>query len=696
MTGEEPTMAGTDDGARGLIGVERRPGGRFTVTFKGLPILRHAPERPCVRLGRGEGRYRMRHGSFTIRERSPRPKPPGDAVEIRIEPDGAAASIELGPGLRLELAVVEGRLELRPEVPDGRGVNRTWIELVGFPGERIHGGGEQYSRLDLKGCRLPLWVEEQGIGRGRDLITFLLNVTAGAGGSWYTTYFPQPTFVSSAGYYCHVETGDYAVFDFTRDDRTTLYVWGVPERLVLDVADDVPRLLESLSAYLGRQPVLPGWASEGLWLGVQGGAGTVRAKLDVARRHGVRVGAVWAQDWVGRRETLFGRQVLWNWQYDRERYPELPAFIGELEAEGVRFLGYINSFLDPEGEHYREAAARGLLVRDRRGAIYKVRVTTFPVAMLDLTNPETCAWLKRVIRDNLLGVGLAGWMADFGEHLPTDAVLHSGEPAERYHNRYPVVWARLNHEAIAEAGQADRALFFTRAGHSGLSRYSPMVWAGDQLVNWSKDDGLPTVVPAALSLGYSGVGQFHHDIGGYTALAWIRRSKEIFLRWAELAAFNVVMRTHEGLRPSANWQFDSDEDTLRHLARMTSIHAALRPYLEHAVAEYQARGLPLWRHPALHYPGDVELARQRYQYLLGRDLLVAPVCEPRRVAWTAHLPRGDEWVHLWSGRGFPARGGPHEVPAPVGEPPVFYRRESAFAALFADLPGAGRSSSGST
>jgi alpha-glucosidase len=373
---------------------------------------------------------------------------------------------------------------------------------------------------------------------------------------------------------------------------------------------------------------------------------------------------------------------MWNWVYDRERYPELPRLVEELHREGVRFLGYLNPFLAVERELYREASARGYCVRDAEGRDLLVTVTTFPAALLDLSNPEAVAWIKRVIRENLLGIGLDGWMADYGEYLPPGARLASGESWERLHNLYPVLWARANREAIREAGRERDVVFFLRAGFTGSSAQAPLFWAGDQLVNWGRGDGLPTVIPAALSLGLQGVGQHHSDIGGFTSLAWVRRGKELFLRWAEQAAFSPLMRTHEGNRPGSQWQFHSDADTLRLLARATEVFARLKPYRLQALAEYQDSGLPLMRHPYLHYEEDPTLHRLAYQYLLGRDLLVAPVLRPRARSWRVYLP-ADSWVHLWSGEALPP--GWHRVPAPLGFPPVFYREVSSFRRDFAGL-----------
>jgi alpha-glucosidase len=142
------------------------------------------------------------------------------------------------------------------------------------------------------------------------------------------------------------------------------------------------------------------------------------------------------------------------------------------------------------------------------------------------------------------------------------------------------------------------------------------------------------------------------------------------------------MRSHEGNRPERNWQFDSDEETLAFLARMVRIFDKLKAYRLHALREYQENGLPPIRHPYLHYEDDRRLHGLKYQYLLGRDLLVAPVIVPRRRSRHLYLPE-DMWVHLWSGRSY----GPgwHRVPSPLGQPPVFYREGSPFTLDFEAL-----------
>ncbi|WP_366545420.1 TIM-barrel domain-containing protein, partial [Salmonella enterica] len=90
--------------------------------------------------------------------------------------------------------------------------------------------------------------------------------------------------------------------------------------------------------------------------------------------------------------------------------------------------------------------------------------------------------------------------------------------AEIMHNAWPALWAKCNYEALQETGKLGEILFFMRAGYTGSQKYSTMMWAGDQNVDWSLDDGLASVVPAALSLAMTGHGLHHSDIGGYTTL----------------------------------------------------------------------------------------------------------------------------------------------------------------------------------
>jgi alpha-glucosidase len=342
-------------------------------------------------------------------------------------------------------------------------------------------------------------------------------------------------------------------------------------------------------------------------------------------------------------------------------------------------MGYINPYVLEGKSLYQQAVENDYLAYDSEGDIYLVDFGEFYCGVVDFTNPEAFNWYKEVIKEKLIEFGLDGWMADFGEYLPTDCVLSNGKSAEIMHNAWPAIWAKLNYEAVKEAGKLEETLYFMRAGFTGNQKYCTLMWAGDQSVNWSLDDGLASVIPAALSMGMSGCGLHHSDIGGYTSLHGNIRSRELFMRWAEMAAFTPVMRTHEGNRPDENFQFYDDQKAIKHLRKMTDVYTKLKSYIKEAVKVNSERGVPVQRPLFLHYEEDEKTYDLKYQYLLGRDILVAPVYEEDKEEWELYLP-DDNWVHFWTGKEY--TGGEIKVKAPLGQPPVFYRKNSKYRELF--------------
>ncbi len=487
----------------------------------------------------------------------------------------------------------------------------------------------------------------------------------------YENYYVQPTFVTSAKRFFHADTIGHLMFDFSFPDYLEVELRELAP-VYIGYADSYPALSELLTSLVGRQEPLPEWANSGFIAGIQGGTEAVQGKIKALSQAGAKIAGVWCQDWEGCRVTAFGKQLMWNWKYDDTLYPDLPASIEKWHAQGIRFLGYVNPFLAIEKDLYAYASEKGYCVKDKNGKDYLVTITTFPAAMVDFTNPEACAWIKDVIKQNLIGIGIDGWMADFGEYLPTDCVLYSGEKAEDIHNRWPAIWARINREAIEETGNLGKIFFFTRSGYTGNVKYSTLMWAGDQHVDFSIDDGLPSVVPACLSAGLCGCGLTHSDVGGYTTIMHIKRSKELLLRWSEMNTFSPLLRSHEGNRPDDNVQFDTDAELLSHFARFSRIHAALSPYLRRLMEENAVTGHPLMR-PLFYHYDEPKCYTEGYSYLLGPDILVAPVVKEGAVSRNVFLP-DDIWVHLFTGEEY--SGGSYNIAAPIGTPPVFIRKNS--------------------
>ena len=640
-------------------------------------LLESTQDKAMVYIGRGVESVRMYRGNFDIE----------DYVTER-RPLYVTAAKETVSGYQLELQgelTVDVRLkgdcaQLFFTAQDPT-INRFWLRVNADKGEHCYGCGEQMSYFDLRGRHFPLWSSEPGVGRDKsDYFTWRYDQECKGGGDYYNTNFPQPSYISSRHYYLHMDSTAYADFDFRHEDFHELQVWEVPASVRIEAAGSFPELLEKQSAYLGRQPELPDWVYNGLIIGVQGGAERSFGVVDKTVEKGVRVAAVWCQDWAGVRYTSFGKRLNWNWRYNPELYPGLPERIEELHKRGIKFMAYATPHLVSTGDVFQKAQEAGVFAKRSDGSDYLVDFGEFDCGIADLTDPEAYQWYKEeILKKNLLSLGIDGWMADFGEYIPTDdLVFASGRSPMIEHNHYPALWAKCNYEALEETGKLGEAVYFMRAGGTGSQKYCTLLWAGDQTVDFSRHDGLCTVICAALSAGMSGCGLTHSDIGGYTSMYEKVRTKELFLRWAEMNAFTPVMRTHEGNRPATNFQYYDDADCMEKLARLVGVHTELAPLLKELVAENAAGGIPVQRPLFIHNEEDEACYSIQFEYLLGPDVLVAPVWQAEQTEWEVYLPEGD-WVHLWSGRAYGK--GTWTVPAPLGEPPVFYKRESKWAPL---------------
>ena len=636
----------------------------------GQTVFTVDPYKPApLMVGKGENTYSMSHGSFKIKEKLSEQNYV-KITDIANSDDSALITTNYG---NIQLDIEQGR-RIKVSFDGFDDFNRMWLTLPATKDECVYGSGEIFSEFNLRGKNVNVWVAEhinalQVTKKLARQIVGIKNTTRKQAFNKYETYYAQPTFLSSRKYFYHSLTTARSEFDFTDKDFHVIKTDEIAG-FYIGFGETFADVMNNLTDVVGRQPELPDWVYDGHILGIQGGTQIMCDKIDNAQKHGIPVNGAWIQDWEGRRVTAVGKQLFWNWEWDSELYPGLDEKIRELGEKGIKVLGYINPFLAVEKPLYKEASEKGYTVKNKDGEDYYVTITTFPAAMVDFTNPDAVEWIKGVIKKNMIDFGLAGWMADFGEYLPTDAVLFSGEDAELVHNTWPARWAQINREALEESGKLGEIMFFTRAGFSATPKYSTMMWCGDNHVDFSIDFGLPSVIPAMLSLAVCGFGLSHSDVGGYTSFFNLKRSEELYMRWLEMNTFTPVLRGHEGLNPDINAQHDASEKVLSHNAKFAKLHVALKPYLKSAVKENAQTGLGVIRPLFFHY--DEEAAyTEAYEYLLGRDILVAPVLKQGAITRDVYLPE-DEWVHIWSGKEY--KGGKFAVSAPIGEIPVFVRK----------------------
>ncbi|KAL7598928.1 hypothetical protein Lser_V15G26063 [Lactuca serriola] len=575
--------------------------------------------------------------------------------------------------------------------------NRICVTYSSERNERFFGFGEQFSHMDFKGRKVPIFVQEQGIGRGDQPITFAANlVSYRAGGDWSTTYAPSPFYMTSKMRSLYLEGYNYSVFDLTHDDSVQIHIHGDSVEGRILYGNSPSELIEQFTESIGRPPVLPDWIISGAIVGMQGGTNSVKNVWEELVAYDVPISAFWLQDWVGERKTVIGSQLWWNWEVDETRYQGWKELIRDLSVRHIKVMTYCNPCLAPMDRKvdarrnlFEEAKKLDILVKDKNGEAYMVPNTAFDVGMLDLTHPHTATWFKKILHE-MVDDGVRGWMADFGEGLPVDACIYSGEDPISAHNRYPELWAQINREFTEEwksglvgkekEDPSESLVFFMRSGFRNSPKWAMLFWEGDQMVSWQANDGIKSAVVGLLSSGLCGYAFNHSDIGGYCGVNLpffkYRRDEELLLRWMELNAFTTIFRTHEGNKPSVNSQFYSNQKTLTHFARFAKVYKAWKFYRVQLVKEASEKGLPVCRHLFLHYPNDDHVHSLTYeQFLVGEEILVVPTLDKHRKNVKAYFPVGEScvWKHIWTGDLYDIKGSEALIEAPIGYPAIFVK-----------------------
>lgn len=589
-----------------------------------------------------------------------------------------------------------GHLAFEVKTSDPR-FDAITFEAASDRDEKVFGLGEQFphDKLDLKGRRIPVLAQEGGVGRGHVPISPAVNAASkGSAGSQESTYYAAPHVLTSRLRSFFLANTELVTFDMTAPDAIRVRTNAPIVRGRILAGASPLELLERFTEYTGRMPPLPKWVGQGAIVAMARELDEGLALVEKMKRGGVEISAVWNQTWPGKAKTYIGEQVLWNWAYNPQAHPGWSRYVERLDAQGIKTLCYVNSMFRPVPEGVRvsrdtftEGLGRDAFVKGPDAKPLMLPVTAFDVALLDVSKPDARAWMKEVIKTEMIDKArCSGWMADFAEALPFEAKMASGETGASYHNQYPVEWMRLNREVLEENGLVGKVLVWNRSGHTKTPGVSTLLWEGDQLTTWDKYDGLVSALHGLINGGLSGIALNHSDTGGYTSLSaggvGYDREVELLERWAEMSAFTAVLRTHEGNQPQHNAQV-YDDARIAQFARMSKVYKALAPYRETLFAEAHQKGWPVVRHLLLEHPNDPESWSIDDEFMLGSELLVAPV-KNKCFTWPlcpydkeVYLPPG-RWVHLWTGKVFgdAARGARVKVKAPIGQPAVFYREGS--------------------
>jgi alpha-D-xyloside xylohydrolase len=369
--------------------------------------------------------------------------------------------------------------------------------------------------------------------------------------------------------------------------------------------------------------------------------------------------------------------------------------IKELKEMGVELMVSIWPTVNPSNPVFGEMVERGLLAQTVHGVLAHMAIAdTTPegvsmVAFYDATNPEARDFVWQRVKKNYLDCGVrVFWLdADEPELMPMHAenIRFALGTGPEVMNIYPLLHQKGFYDGMRAAGQ-DEIINLSRSAWAGTQRYGAAVWSGDIR---SRFEVLRAQIPAGLNIAMSGIPWWTTDIGGFME-GDVRTDyfKELIVRWFQYGVFCPLFRLH-GVRQPLNglygaqssgadnevWSFgERDYEIIRNLLFLRD---KLRPYLRELNRAAHEHGTPPMRPLYYDFPTDPAAANLADQFMLGPDLLVAPVTEQGAISREVYLPTGTIWVEAWSGQEF--QGGQLlKANAPLERIPVYWRKESKY------------------
>jgi alpha-glucosidase len=682
-------------------------GGRWTVTaYRAATSDEPKAEQVVWRSGRpfqacaGDVRWLQRDGHITAQRRVERlyqnlridSVDPGEAGTLSVAMSLATTSA-FTPSSTIRLVA-----ELKSD-DDGLAIglhaDQADAVIVRFDSENdpIHAAGEQFTSWDLRGRDYYLIPREQGIGRGKQPLTFLEELTEGSGGDATATYAPLPYLITDSVRAWQWDGAAAAEVDLRNSNEAVTLVWSQQFTMRVEDAATPATLVSKQAKRSGLAAAPAPWTGTGAIVNLGGGTTAVRDQLAALVSEIPAIAAVWLNDWTGTQDTAMGRIPRFTWQTDTSLYGDLTGLVGELARQNIHCLSYVNPFVqNPLTQTlprnlYGEARAAGFLVRDTSGSEYSISQRGVATYAVDFTNPDAAAWFEDVLVDQMAVVGPDGWFADLGDTLPFDAVLAQGDAGE-LHNTWPRLWAELNQRAArrvqAATGSDTLPFVWLRTASPGSVAAGGALCTGDQLTDYSIQDGLESALWGMLHGGLSGLSLNHFSIGGDISVdrwpATLQRSADLLNRSAQFAAWTPFFRTSRSNLPDFNPQV-YDADQAQGFATQSRVFAALADYRTEVIEQATTLGLPAIRPCWLEFPGT-KIAEVFDQYFYGSRFLVAPVFGATNER-TVTLPPGS-WTMVWDGIRYKGDASvliehiPNQIPA-------FFRSDDTIAAHYAKL-----------
>jgi alpha-glucosidase len=542
----------------------------------------------------------------------------------------------------------------------GLGEERIVIRKQIEANARIYGLGQKTGWLDKRGRRYRMrntdvWLEHPGgIGPGTDPL--------------YASFPFLIVHSQAVSYGIFVDNSEFCEFDLT---HTGFIEVTVPAQVLTYYVLPGPTLADVLRQYcdLTGRIELPALWTLGFhqcrWSYATDKE--LRRIARIFRRRKIPLDAVWADIDYMNGYRLF----TWNSQ----SFPQPRKLVLDLAQAGVKTVTILDPGIKVDDRYalYREGKREGHLLKLADGSEYHGSVWPGECAFPDFHLAATRRWWARHVRRWLAETRVEGLWIDMNEPAARDVngsimdVRHKGGklPHGTARNTYALEMARATHAAMSRHDPDGRPFILTRAGFSGMQRFAAM-WCGDNSSCW---EHLAASLPMLMNLGLSGMPFVGVDIGGFGG----DTSGELLARWTQVGAFYPFCRNHSarGTRHQEPWTFGPEIERI--CRKYIGLRYRLLPYLYTLLYEASRNGAPVVRPLVWHYPTDPRTFNLNDQFMLGPDLMAAPVLAPGLSARSVYLPR-DRWFE-WDTDDCEGINGPGHVvaEAPIDRLPLFVR-----------------------
>ncbi len=483
-------------------------------------------------------------------------------------------------------------------------------------GDAVYGMGERFGPLVRNGQVVDIW-------------------NADGGTSSEQAYKNVPFFLTNAGYGVFVNHPGLVSFEVGSEDVSKVqFSIAAQSMQYFVIYGPTPKeILAKYTALTGRPALPPAW-SFGLWLSTSFNTDydeeTVTSFIEGMAERDLPLS-------VFHFDCFWMRELSWcDFEWDPRTFPDPRGMLARLKARGLRVCVWINPYVAQRSALFEEGKARGYFLKRPNGDVWQWDLWQPGLAVVDFTNPEAREWYAAKL-DALLDMGVDCFKSDFGERIPTDVRYFDGADPDQMHNYYTYLYNRTVFDLLRKRRGERDAVVFARSATTGTQQF-PVHWGGDNL---STFESMAESLRGGLSLTKSGFGFWSHDIGGFEGTP----DATLFKRWIPFGLLSSHSRLHGNYSYRVPWAFDDEAvDVLR---KFTKLKASLMPYLYQAARTAHLSGVPMMRAMVVEFPDDPACTHLDRQYMLGPDLLVAPVFREDGVV-DYYVPDG-EWTHYLTG-----------------------------------------------